>query len=247
MSDAISANIKALAFDTGGTVFNWHDSLVKAFVAVGARRNVSVDWHEVANDWRRRSLQHVLGMEQPDGQTDDVHRHVLDRTLAEFGLNDFTSEDRAQVLGAWYELDAWPDSTPAIARIRSAYPVVSLTLLPVSLVVHNSRRNGVDWDAIFSCEMIRTFKPHPRAYLTSAAWLNLHPSEILMVACHNIDLNAAHEVGFRTAFVHRRTEWGPNFRPDSGPNMEYDFVEENFEHLADRLVPSASNFTKHAT
>ena len=99
MSDAISANIKALAFDTGGTVFNWHDSLVKAFVAVGARRNVSVDWHEVANDWRRRSLQHVLGMEQPDGQTDDVHRHVLDRTLAEFGLNDFTSEDRAQVLG----------------------------------------------------------------------------------------------------------------------------------------------------
>jgi 2-haloacid dehalogenase len=163
---------------------------------------------------------------------------MLDRTLSQFGFDDFTPDDRVTILRAWYELDAWPDFAPAIAQMRSAYPVVSLTLLPVSLVVHNSRANGIDWDAIFSCEMIGTYKPHPRAYITASAWLNLAPSEILMVACHNIDLNAAHKVGYRTAFVHRRKEWGPIARQDAGPNMQYDFIEEGFDDLARRLVPS---------
>jgi 2-haloacid dehalogenase len=238
MTDTTAMNIKALAFDTGGTAFNWHDSLVRAFTAIGDRRNLNVDWHEVANDWRQRSLQHVLGKEQPDGHMDDVHRSMLDRTLSQFGFDDFTPGERATLLRAWYELDAWPDFAPAIAQMRSAYRVISLTLLPVSLVVHNSRNNGIDWDAIFSCEMIGTYKPHPRAYITAAAWLNLKPPEILMVACHNIDLNAAHKVGYRTAFVHRRKEWGPIGRQDDGPNMPYDFIEETFGDLARRLVPS---------
>jgi 2-haloacid dehalogenase len=238
MSDMSPMNIKALAFDTGGTAFNWHDSLVNSLTAIGNRRNLTVDWREVANDWRLRSLQHVLGSEQPDGHMDDVHRRMLDLTLSQFSLNDFTEDERAEVLRAWYELKAWPDFAPAIARMRSVYQVISLTLLPVSLVIHNSRSNGIEWDAIFSCEMIGTYKPHPRAYTTAAAWLNLEPSQILMVACHNIDLNAAAKIGYRTAFVHRRTEWGPDGRADAGPNMEYDFVEESFEDLARRLVPS---------
>ena len=169
---------------------------------------------------------------------DDVHRRMLDLTLAKFELEHLTAEEREEVLAAWYELDAWPDFPPAIARLRTAYQVISLTLLPVSLVIRNSRSNGIDWDAIFSCEMIGTYKPHPRAYTTAAAWLNMEPSEILMVACHNIDLNAAAKIGYRTAFVHRRTEWGPDGRADAGPNMEYDFIEESFEDLAQRLVPS---------
>jgi 2-haloacid dehalogenase len=229
-------NIKALAFDTGGTAFNWHDSLVKAFTAIGTRRNLNVDWREVANDWRFRSLKHVLGREEPDGHMDDVHRRMLDLTLSHFGLDDFTGNERAELLGAWYALTAWPDVAPAIARMRSAYQVISLTLLPVSLVIHNSRSNGIEWDAIFSCEMIGTYKPNPRAYITAAAWLNMQPSEIMMVAAHNIDLNAAAKIGYRTAFVHRRKEWGPDARADAGPNMEYDFVEESFEDLAERLI-----------
>jgi 2-haloacid dehalogenase len=236
MSNKHPMKIRALAFDTGGTAFDWHTSLVNALSAIGSRRSLTVDWREVANEWRLRSLQHVLGSEHSDGHMDDVHRRMLNLTLAQFDLHDFTEEERGEVLRAWYELKAWPDFAPAVSRMRSAYQVVSLTLLPVSLVIHNSRSNGIVWDAIFSCEMIGTNKPHPRAYTTAAAWLNLEPSQLLMVACHNIDLNAAAKVGYRTAFVHRCTEWGPNGRADAGPNEEYDFVEESFEDLATHLA-----------
>lgn len=45
-------NTKALAFDTGGTAFNQHDSLVKTFTAIGTHRESNVDWDEATNDWQ---------------------------------------------------------------------------------------------------------------------------------------------------------------------------------------------------
>ena len=69
-----------------------------------------------------------------------------------------------------------------------------------------------------------------------ARWMALEPPQILMVACHNFDLNAAHEAGLRTAFVARPDEWGPAGPPDPQPNMAYDHVVEGFAALCDQVL-----------
>ena len=109
-------------------------------------------------------------------------------------------------------------------------------MLPASLVVDVSRRNGITWDAVISCEMIGVYKPHALAYATAARWMGLEPAQILMVACHNFDLNAAHHAGFRTAFVRRPAEWGPTGPPDPNPNMDYDIVVSDFSSLAQAVL-----------
>ena len=109
-------------------------------------------------------------------------------------------------------------------------------MLPTSLVIDVSRRNGVTWDAVISCEMIGVYKPHALAYATAARWMGLEPAQILMVACHNFDLNAAHQAGFRTAFVRRPAEWGPAGPPDPKPNMDYDIVVSDFGSLAQAVL-----------
>ena len=196
---------------------------------------MELDWHAVANDWRRRSMKGIVGQTQPAFNMDDVHRRTLDDTLAHFGLQAFTVSESDRLWRVWHELDAWSDFPPAQAALRKALPVVSFTMLPTSLVVDVSRRNDVSWDAIISCEMIGVYKPHPQAYAAAARWMALQPAQILMVACHNFDLNAAHAAGFRTAFVHRPDEWGPEGPPDPKPNMEYDFIVDGFEALRRRL------------
>lgn len=228
--------IKALAIDTGGTVFDWHSTVVNALTHVCLRNGKSIDFHAAANDWRRRSLRYVAGRELLTESMDEVHRKTLELTLAEFGVNDLTNGDHAEILQSWYELKAWPDFSSAISLMRSTYQVISLTLLSAPLVIQNSRKNAIHWDAIFSCQMIGFYKPHLKTYTTTAVWLDLKPADIMMVACHNIDLNAAAKVGFRTAFVHRRNEWGPDGQADTGPNMEYDLIEESFEGLAQHLM-----------
>jgi 2-haloacid dehalogenase len=229
-------DIKALTFDTGGTVLDWHGGLVGALARLGAQRGLAADWHVVVNDWRRRSMKAIVGQLQPGFNMDDVHRRVLDESLEHFGLQALTGDDRDEAWRAWHELDAWPDFPHALATLRKSLPVVSFTMLPTSLVVDVSRRNGLAWDAVISCEMIGVYKPHLHAYATAAKWLNLEPAQILMVACHNFDLNAAHKAGFRTAFIRRPDEWGPEGPPDPHPNMPYDLVEDGFDGLVRSIL-----------
>lgn len=227
--------IKALTFDTGGTVLDWHGGISRSLAAAGARRGVKADWAAVTNDYRRRSLKEITGQVNPSFNFDDVHRRVLDVVLAEHGLDALAPEDRDVIWRTWHELGAWPDFPAALARLRKKYVVASFTLLTTSLVVDVSKRNGIDWDAIISCEMIGVYKTRPEAYLTAAKWLQLDPSEILMVACHNFDLDAALGCGYKTAFVKRPDEWGPGGPPDPVPNPAHTMVLDDFPELATRL------------
>ncbi len=223
--------IRALAFDTGGTVLDWHGGLVQALQRVVSPLGLQADWHAVANDWRRRTMQGIVGQMRPAFHMDDVHRRVLDETLAHFGLQALGDAQRDALWRTWHQLDTWPDFPAALAAMRRALPVVSFTMLPTALVVDVSRRNGISWDAIISCEMIGAYKPHAEAYRTAARWLNLAPEQVLMVACHNFDLNAAQDAGMRTAFVRRPDEWGPAGPPDPLPNRAHDFIEDGFDGL----------------
>ena len=228
-------SIQAVAFDTGGTVLDWHSGLVRALTRIGFRHEIERDWHAMANDGRRRTMRTIVGQMRPAFHMDDVHRRVLDETLAEFDLEVLTPIERDALGRTWHQLDTWPDFAPALAALPQSLPVVSFTTLPTALVIDVSRRNGITWDAIVSCEMIGLYKPHAEAYRTAARWLNLPPQAILMVACHNFDLNAARAAGMRTAFVRRPDEWGPAGPPDPNPNMAYDFIEDGFGGLRARV------------
>jgi 2-haloacid dehalogenase len=226
------SGLKALTFDTGGTILDWHRGLCQAFAAAGAHRGVNADWPAITNDYRRRALQAMVGHVNPSFNIDDVHREMLATVIREHGLLGFTVEDREAIYRTWHELEAWPDVTSALARLRSKYAVVSFTILSTSLVLDVSRRNDLTWDCIVSCEMIGTYKPQPMAYRTCAKWLGYRPDELLMVACHNFDLNAAREAGYRTAFIRRPAEWGPAGPPDPIPHPSHDMVVEDFLELA---------------
>lgn len=227
--------IKALTFDTGGTILDWHSGVKRALAAAGARRGVNADWTALTNEFRRRSLGAIVNTIGQRYNFDDVHRDQLERMLKDHGLAAITPEDREMVLGALYALDAWPDFVPGLNRLRRSFPCISFTLLSTALVIAVSRRNGIAWDAVISCEMLGVYKVRPEAYQAAAKLLQLKPSEILMVACHNFDLDAARKEGFRTCFVRRPDEWGPPGPPDPTPNPACDIVVDTFGELADRL------------
>lgn len=228
----MTMKLRALTFDTGGTVLDWHGGIVRKLDCLGRLHGWQGDWHALANDWRRRTMKGIVGQSRPAFNMDDVHRGTLDETLAAFGLDTAAAEQRHDIWRTWHELDAWPGFAAALEQLGRALPVVSFTMLPTALVIDVSRKNGLRWDAIVSCEMIGAYKPAPEAYATAARWLALDPSEILMVACHNFDLNAAREAGYRTAFVRRPDEWGPEGPPDPNPDPACNFVVDDFGALA---------------
>jgi 2-haloacid dehalogenase len=231
------SEVKALAFDTGGTVLNWHSGIRSAFAEAGARHGLTRDWPVLTNEYRRRSLQRMTNQKRPKFNIDDVHRTVLDELVEEYDLSVFAENERASIARQWHSLDVWPDFPAAQERLRSRYILVSFTILSVSLIIDTARRNRLHWDAVISCEMLDVYKPLPEAYQRAARLLQLEPREILMVACHNFDLDAARGVGYRTAFVFRPDEWGPVGPPDPIPNPANDLVVDSFGKLAERIAP----------
>ena len=229
--------IAVVAFDTGGTILDWHGGIAAALAEAGMRRGLDHDWHALANEYRRRALRRMLGAVDPPFTIDDVHRELIDALATENRLA-FTADDRTAIAARWHALDAWPDFVPALARLRRDYLCVSFTILSLALVMAVSRRNGIAWDAVIACEMLRVYKTRPEAYQRAAQLLQTAPERILMVACHNFDLDAARGEGFRTAFVRRPDEWGPAGPPDPVPNPACDIVVDGFAALADWLGAS---------
>jgi len=227
--------IKVLAFDTGGTILDWHSGISAALGECGARRGVSHDWSSLTNEYRRRALRRMVGQVDPPFNIDDAHRDLLDDLLGEAGIAAFTAEDRATIAAGWHLLDAWSDFVPALERMKRRYVCVAFTILSLALVVAVSRRNGIVWDAVIACEMLRVYKTQPEAYRRTAQLLQTPPDEILMVACHNFDLDAARAECYRTAFVRRPDEWGRAGPPDPDPHPAVDIVVDGFSELADRL------------
>ncbi|MEO8203052.1 MAG: haloacid dehalogenase type II [Betaproteobacteria bacterium] len=228
--------VKALTFDTGGTILDWHGGISRAFAAAGEKRALKADWGAITNDYRRRSLKAIVGQLNPEFNFDDVHRTMLDAVIADHKLDALDEADRDAIWRTWHALDAWPDFAPALADLRKRYVVASFTLLTTSLVIDVSRKNGFDWDAIISCEMFGIYKTRPEAYQRAAKLLQLQPGEIMMVACHNFDLNAALACGYKTAFVRRPTEWGSEGPPDPVPNPAHTLVVDTFPELAKLLA-----------
>ncbi|MFM8246941.1 MAG: HAD-IA family hydrolase [Burkholderiaceae bacterium] len=229
-------DIQVVAFDTGGTVLDWHGGLVNELTGIDCWQTIRFDRHEFVNTWRRKALQKIIGNIKPEFNMDHAHLVSLRETISTFDLPLPNDDDLARICNGWHRLRAWSDFLPAQEKLRKYLPVISFTMLPTALVMNVSRSNGIYWDAIISCEMIGVYKPKPEAYRMTARWLGIAPENILMVACHNFDLNAAQDTGFRTAFIRRPNEWGPAGPPDPEPNRTYDHVCDDFDGLVAEVM-----------
>lgn len=231
--------IKALTFDTGGTILDWHTGFSQALAEAGRQYGIEKDWPTLANEIRRRALKRMLNLGEtspPAYNFDGAHRAALDDVIAEHGLEAFTEADRKRIAyDAPHRFNCWPDFPAVLPKLRESYICASFTILSFRIIIDTARHNGLSWDAVFSCEAIGKYKVLPEAYQTAARYLQLDPSECCMVACHNFDLDAAKGQGFRTAFVRRPAEWGAGGPPDPEPNPHHDIVVDDFPALARAL------------
>ncbi len=231
--------VKALTFDTGGTILDWHTGISKALSKTGAKHGIEKDWTHITNEFRRRSLGNMINLgetEPPAYNFDGSHQMALEELVVEFGLDAFTEAERREI---WYDtvhnLQCWSDFPGTLPKLREKFICASFTILSFRIIIDTAKRNGLSWDAVISCEAIGKYKVLPESYQTAAKYLQLKPSEICMVACHNFDLDAAKAVGFKTAFVKRPDEWGPEGPPDPEPNPIHDIVADSFPDMARQL------------
>ena len=229
--------VKAILFDTFGTVVDWRSGVARDIAAFAAARRITVDPAAVATQWRdlyQPAMEEVRSGRRPFTTLDVLHLENLQRVLTAngFNVNDITAADLHELNLVWHRLDPWPDSIAGLADLRTRYLIGPLSNANLALLAHMAKRAGLPWDVIIGADVTRAYKPQPEAYTRAADILNLRPGEVMLAAAHNSDLAAARDAGLATAFIPRPTEYGPGQTLDLVARQAWDVVASDLVDLA---------------
>ncbi|MEM7255191.1 MAG: haloacid dehalogenase type II [Pseudomonadota bacterium] len=237
-TDFQSESIKALLFDVFGTVVDWRTGIANETEQIAKIQKFDVDPYAFADAWRGKyqpSMSRVRDGHRPWTKLDILHRESLAELVKEFSLPDLDEATLDHFNRAWHRLPPWPDSVAGLTRLKTQFILGTLSNGNIALMVNMAKHGGLPWDVILGAEPTQHYKPQPRTYTASADLLGLTPGECLMVAAHNSDLVAAADVGLRTAFVSRPTEYGPHQKEDFRAEHAFDLVADDMNHLATLL------------
>lgn len=233
------SRVKALVFDTFGTVVDWRTSVSQQVQELASRKGLTIDGIKFADTWRggyQPAMNRVRTGELPWTKLDRLHRMILDKLLVDFGIAGRLSESEVDTLNhAWHRLRPWPDSVSGLTRLKKKFIIAPLSNGNISLMTELAKFGGLPWDCILGAELARHYKPDREVYQSAADFLDLKLDEVMMVAAHLGDLGAAKGVGLRTAFVTRPMEFGPDGHPDLQPNASVDIAARDFNDLATKL------------
>ena len=236
----VTSGPSALVFDVFGTVVDWRASVISAGEAIGERGGATTDWGRFASEWRREGyltpiVEMFLGQRSWE-PIDHLHEESLGVLLERHGLGGLADGDRQELLSVWRRLAPWPDAVEGLTRLKSRFLIGPLSNGGFALLTEMAKAGGLPWDFIISAELFRAYKPAPEVYQGAARLLERATDEVMLVAAHPPDLDAAKANGMRTAYVPRPLEWGTESPSEPDPDADrFDVVARDFIDLAQKL------------
>jgi 2-haloacid dehalogenase len=229
--------VQALFFDVFGTLADWRSGVAREAQKILGPLGHKLDWLAFADAWRgeyQPAMEEIRSRRQPFCLLDVLHRRNLETILPRFKIAGMSDDALKGLNLAWHRLDAWPDSSPGLARLKRKCLLAPVSNGNISLMVDLARRNSFPWDAILGAEIAGDFKPKPRVYLAACEAFDLAPADCMMVAAHSNDLAQAGKCGLRSAHIARSNEHGPG-RGEAAPNVPVDYAAADLNDLAAKL------------
>lgn len=234
------AQICALTFDVFGTVVDWRGSIIAEGATWNRQWGTTIDWATFADAWRagyQPAMEPIRQGHRAWTSIDLLHREILDKLLVQYDLTWLDETARDQLNRVWHRLQPWPDAVGGLERLKMQYIIATLSNGNVALLVNMAKQARLPWDCVLSAELADGYKPQAKVYQRAADLLGLAPEQVLMVAAHVGDLQAAQQVGLRTAYVSRPLEYGPEDPTDEDRSAlaQFDLVAGDFPALAVKL------------
>ncbi|KAK5092344.1 hypothetical protein LTR70_003969 [Exophiala xenobiotica] len=251
---------KALLTDVFGTVVDWRstvtDHLVKtadetlnspaASIPSAVRTAAaSVDWGDLAAQWRRSYYHFTRSYDPSQGGFKSVDQHHLEaliRLLRDNNLEGLWDEQElTETSMIWHFLDPWPDSADGLNMLNQKFETATLSNGNTSLLTDLAEYAKLPYKHIVSAEEFKAYKPHPNVYNGAAKRLGLEPSQCALIAAHLGDLEASKRCGYQTIYIERAQEEGwetekvEQAKKEGWVDMWVSIDEGGFEEVARRF------------
>jgi 2-haloacid dehalogenase len=168
-------------------------------------------------------------LKRPWDKLDVLQGEAFDVSI-KYGLKRLDPQVHARLGRAWHALEPWPDTLPALDRLRTRYVVSALSNGNMLLLADMARAGRLGWDYIMSAELVRAYKPAEALYKLTIECLGTGPGEVLYVAAHKWDVQAGQPAGLRAGYV-LRWQFGEDGDPPEDPDPNFDVVAGDLDKL----------------
>jgi len=169
---------------------------------------------QLASLWRSRQFEYTWLRTLSNRYVDfwTVTREALMFAADSLGI-ELTADARERLMQKHLGLTAWPDALPALRALKGAGIrmrfLANLTAPMLDAVLRNAALATFFEDHL-TTDIVRAFKPHPRAYQMAVSAFGCERDEIVFVASAAWDAAGAKWFGYPTFWVNR-----PAARPET--------------------------------
>jgi 2-haloacid dehalogenase len=232
--------IRALAFDIQGSILDYYTPLAQMLQRINEQKHLNLDVEAFITQWRdgyHNVIDAILSGRSAWIPTERVYADALDALLDRERLSEqFSRSERVEMTGVWGQMIPWPDTAAGLGRLRQKYILTTLSNAGMQTVGKMIKMLDLRFDYILTGELAHSFKPDGGVYRLVPSNLGVPVEAVLMVACHKYDLKGAHDFGFRTAYIPRPFEFGPNGKLDTQAEPYIDIMADDLNDLAARLA-----------
>jgi 2-haloacid dehalogenase len=196
-------NVKALAFDAYGTLFDVFSVTALCETLFPGKGN------QLAQTWRAKQLQYSL-MRSLMGRHRDFWG-LTDDGLVWASKNlqlDLTADKKKQLMDAYLSLAAFPDVKPGLEALKAQG--VKLAILSngePKMLEAAAKSAGIRdlLDEVISVEEVKIFKVSPRVYWLGPERMKTTNPELGFISANSWDINGAASAGLNTFWIQRTT------------------------------------------
>jgi 2-haloacid dehalogenase len=197
-------NIKALAFDAYGTLFDVFS------VTARCERLFPGGGAALTQLWRAKQLQYSL-LRSLMGRYEDFWQITEDALLyaAESLKLELTSANRQHLMDAYLHLAVFPDVGSGLAALKTCgLRLAILSNGTPEMVDAAVKHAGIDtaFDAIVSADQLKIFKPSPRVYRSARPRVGIAAGALGFVSSNSWDISGAASAGLTTFWIQRSAE-----------------------------------------
>ena len=229
------SDFKVLTFDCYGTLIDWESGMVTALAPLTARVQRTLTRDEILEAHAR----HESSQQErtPTKRYRELLAVVYRRLAEEWNVSVSWAEclSYGQSIKDW---PAFPDSAEALKYLKQYYKLVILSNVDNESFAASNQKLGVDFDAIYTAEDVRSYKPADANFEYMLALLKgrgfakadiLHTAESMF---H--DHAPANRHGLHSCWIYRRHAqegFGATMHPGDMPH--YDFMFHSMGELAE--------------
>ena len=203
-ASASMAEIRIVAFDAYGTLFDTGTGSVDATRKILARNAISVPPQEFYCKWKNHNRR--LACRPGKFQTESViFERGLALTYSELGIQGDASSDVGTLLATLGQRAAFPDAVAAMRKIATLHRVVIASNSDAEPLARDVARAGLTLEHVYSSQELSAYKPTRAFYTAVLDGLGATSSEVLFVGdSQQDDVDGPGSLGIGSVWINRK-------------------------------------------